>query len=95
MRIASHFLGAGSLWTQLHKPLQVVKVVPGDTMLESCITIQLMVQMGWQNVRGGSFVKVEMTKPPACLAKAMHYATFKQDAHATPEEVDKTTDEHL
>ena len=31
VRIASHFLGAGSKWTQLHKPISVHMARPGDT----------------------------------------------------------------
>ncbi len=76
-RIASHFLGAGSKWTQLHRPISVHSVRPGDTMLETCVTVALMCKHGWERVRGGSYCNVEMTKPPACIAKAQHYATFK------------------
>ena len=76
-RIASHFLGAGSKWTQLHKPICVQSVRPGCTMLETCMTVALMCKYGWERVRGGSYCNVEMAKPPACIAKAQHYATFK------------------
>ena len=76
-RIASHFLGAGSKWTQLHRPLSVISVQPGDTLLETCVTIALMCQHGWERVRGGSYCTIEMTKPPACINKATHYASFK------------------
>ena len=76
-RIASHFLGAGSKWTMLHKPLAVHSVRPGDTLLETCTTIALMATHGYEKVRGGSYVTTEMFKPPAALAKAMHYATLK------------------
>ena len=77
VRIASHFLGAGSRFTQLHKPLSVLSVQPGDTMLETCVTISLMATHGWEKVRGGSYCTVEMTKPPACIAKALRYSTYK------------------
>ena len=79
-RIASHFLGAGSKWCRVHKPLNVHSVRPGSTLLEGCITIQLMCQHGWERVRGGTYCNVEMTKAPACIAKAMHYATFRSDS---------------
>ena len=85
-RIASHFLGAGSKWTMLHKPLNVVSVRPGDTLLETCITVAMMCQHGWERVRGGSFCNVSLTKPPACLAKAMHYATYKTTLRTTEAE---------
>ena len=52
-------------------------VKPGDTLLETCITISLMCKYGWERVRGGSYCNVEMQKAPACITKAMHYATYK------------------
>ena len=79
-RIASHFLGAGSKWTQLHKPLSVYKVQLGDTILENCITIALMCRYGFEKVRGGSYCNVEMPKAPAAISKAMHYATYKTNS---------------
>ena len=79
-RIASHFLGAAAKWTKLHKPVMVHSVRPGNTTLENCITVQLMCQHGWEKVRGGSYTNVEMEKPPACISKAMHYATFRSNA---------------
>ena len=78
-RIASHFLGAGALWTRLHRPIAVHSVKPGCTMLETCVTVAMMCRYGWERVRGGSFCTVEMAKSPACIARAQHYATFKSD----------------
>ena len=76
-RVASHFLGAGAKWTQAHKPVSVHSVRPGDTHLETLTTIALMCQHGWERVRGGSYCHVEMAKPPACIAKAIHYAAYR------------------
>jgi predicted GIY-YIG superfamily endonuclease len=76
-RIASHFLGAGSKWTQLHKPISVHMTRAGDTTLENCITIAMMCKYGWEKVRGGSYCNVEMLKQPACIAKARHFASYK------------------
>ena len=44
-RIAAHFLGngAGARWTNLHRPVRVLSVVPGDTLLENCTPIALIV----------------------------------------------------
>ena len=81
-RIASHFLGAAAKWNKLHKPIMVHSVRPGSTLLENCITVQLMCKHGWEKVRGGSYTNVEMEKPPACISKAMHYATFRSNATA-------------
>ena len=72
-RIASHFLGSGAKWTQLHKPARIEEVRPGDRHLETLITISLMCRYGWEKVRGGSYVNVEMAGPPACIATAQRY----------------------
>ena len=77
VRIANHFLGAGSKWTQLHKRISVHLARQGDTLLETCLTIALMCKHGWEKVRGGSYTTVEMLKCPAAITKAMHYASYK------------------
>ena len=38
-RIAQHFLGRGAQWTRVHKPQQVLTVLPGSTELEKVTTI--------------------------------------------------------
>ena len=64
VRIAQHFLGhGGAKWTELHSPLQVLSVLPGDDMLENATTIALMCEHGWERVRGGSWISVEMNCP--------------------------------
>ena len=79
VRIASHFLGNGSLWTKKHKPLELVSVKQGDTLMENLTTIALMSKYGYEDVRGGIWCKVEMLNPPAPLAKALKYAKPKHD----------------
>ncbi len=76
-RIASHFIGAGAKWTILHKPIDVTSVRPGCTLLETLTTIAYMCKHGWEKVRGGSYCNVEMLKPPACISKARHFASYK------------------
>ena len=73
-RIAAHFLGngAGAVWTNLHKPLRVLSVIPGDTLLENVTTIALMVQHGHEHVRGGKWCALEH-KCPAAIQKAMAF----------------------
>ena len=71
-RIAAHFLGngAGTKWTNLHKPRRVLSLVPGDTLLENLTTIALMVQHGHERVRGGKWCSLGH-KCPAAIQKAM------------------------
>ena len=76
VRICSHFLGAGSKWTILHKPIDIISIKPGDTLLETLTTLSLMIKYGYERVRGGSYTNIDMKKQPACLAKAKHYATY-------------------
>ena len=78
-RIASHWLGAGSKWTQLHKPISIISLREGDTHLETLSTIALMCEKGFEKVRGGSYCHVEMAKLTACITKALHYAAYRKD----------------
>ena len=88
VRVASHFIGIGAKCTQLHKPISVHSVRPGDKHLETLTTIALMATHGWEKVRGGSYCIVDMPKPPASIAKAMHYASYRKTAPepANPDE---------
>jgi len=76
VRICSHFCGAGSKWTQLHKPIDVICVKEGCTLLETLTTLVYMIKYGFEKVRGGSYTTVDMKKPPVCLTKARHYAAY-------------------
>ena len=69
-RIACHFLGRGARWTQLHPPIAVESLQPGTKKLEDVITIALMVKQGFQRVRGGQYVIVDMPAPPPPIVAA-------------------------
>ena len=63
-RIESHFNSTGSAWTRLYKPLNVLEIKPGcDDYDEDKITMQYMDKYGIENVRGGSFVSVNLDGP--------------------------------
>jgi len=70
-RIAQHFSGKGSAWTQLHKPVQVLQCIPGTTALENSTTIALMCSVGWEKVRGGLWNRVDMESPPEPIRYAL------------------------
>ena len=77
VRICSHFLGGGAKWTQLHKPIDVIAVKEDcSTLLETLTTLVYMCKYGYEKVRGGGYTNCVMNKPPACLSKAKHYATY-------------------
>ena len=77
-RIAQHFLGKGSEWTQLHKPVQVLTCLPGDTLLEDATTIALMCQHGWQQVRGGRWSQPFLRLPPDAIRYGEKYGSLKR-----------------
>ena len=70
-RMVSHFGGAGSMWTKLHKPKSVLEVFRGDKGDEHEKTIQLMMKHGYQKVRGGRLCQTIMNRPPMELSKRM------------------------
>ena len=49
-RLSKHFSGAGSAWTQLHPPVEVVSIVAFDR--EEEITIRAIKAFGIEKVRG-------------------------------------------
>ena len=69
-RIACHFLGRGARWTQIHAPIAVESLQPGSKKLEDVVTIAYMVRHGFQNVRGGNYVLVDLPCPPPPIAAA-------------------------
>lgn len=61
IRLQAHFNERGSEWTKKYKPKSVVEKIetsdPGD---EDKYTIKYMQEFGTDNVRGGSFCKIEL-----------------------------------
>ena len=65
IRIGYHTDNDGSVWTKKYKFKRIEKVVVGDREKE--LTLQYMIIKGWQNVRGYSWCKVDLDKPPKVL----------------------------
>ncbi len=60
-RLESHFNSNGSEWTKIYKPIMVLEIKPNcDDYDEDKITRQYMDKYGINNVRGGSFVSVNL-----------------------------------
>lgn len=60
-RLSQHWIGEGAKWTKLHKPVSVERIIfpaEGDT-IENDTTKAIMELYGKENVRGGSWCKVE------------------------------------
>ena len=61
-RIIKHFQEAGSEWTRLHKPINVLSQINGDEFDEEKYTLIAMEKYGIDNVRGGSYCKINLTQ---------------------------------
>jgi len=62
-RIKAHTRSRGSKWTSLYKPVRVIEVIENcDNFDEDKYTIKYMKIYGIDNVRGGSFCKLELTE---------------------------------
>jgi hypothetical protein len=65
-----HFIGEGSLWTHQHAPQEILflEAIPSPDYQtvyahENEKTLQLMEVFGFENVRGGKWCKLTITKP--------------------------------
>lgn len=61
-RLRQHYDGEGSAWTKLYKPIQLVEKFQGDNFDEDKYTLKYMSKYGIQNVRGASYVQIELDK---------------------------------
>lgn len=81
-RLLQHLRNDGSLWTKLHKPIGVIYVdKDGQKADENKLTLQVMEEYGWYNVRGGSWCKCEMKYPPKELSNRNNLKTFKPNCY--------------
>ncbi len=60
-RFEEHKNGIGSSWTKKYKPVELVKVIKNASHFdEDKITKEYMEKYGIQNVRGGTYVSIEL-----------------------------------
>jgi len=60
-RLEDHFQKNGSAWTKKYKPIQLFELIPNcDDYDEDKFTRKYMDQYGIENVRGGSYVSIEL-----------------------------------
>lgn len=64
IRIDEHFTkNCGSQWTKRYKPLKIERIIPDcDDFDEDSYTLRYMNKYGIENVRGGQFVRLNLTK---------------------------------
>lgn len=62
-RIGEHFLGRGSAWTRLHRPIKVIENRPVRSPHdENNVTKDLMKRYGIDNVRGGAYSQIQLSQ---------------------------------
>ena len=62
-RLDNHFNSNGSAWTMKYKPIKLLELIPNcDDYDEDKYTRKYMDKYGIDNVRGGSFVSIELDK---------------------------------
>lgn len=62
-RISDHVSGVASEWTKLYKPIEVFKIWNNcDDFDEDKYTKKMMAEFGIDNVRGGSYVQIILSK---------------------------------
>lgn len=62
-RIKQHFKKKGSSWTRLYRPLEIYEIRRNcDEFDEEKITLQYMKKFGINNVRGGSYTRLQLSK---------------------------------
>lgn len=61
-RVLEHFTNNGSEWTKKYKPVEIINEYKGDNFDEEKHTLLTMEKYGINNVRGGSYCKIELTE---------------------------------
>jgi cellular nucleic acid-binding protein len=74
--LENHFTSNGSEWTKVYKPISILELKPNcDDYDEDKITKQYMDKYGIDNVRGGSFVSINIEKSTRDVLKQMNNGT--------------------
>src|SRR5690242_17506106 len=84
-RINEHKNNRGAKWTKLHKYVATLMQKPGDTKLETVTTLEMMAKFGWQNVRGGTYTKINMTNMPPDLREYLTCTKCNDTGHLDEE----------
>lgn len=70
-RFIQHQRGEGAAWTRAHPPLKILKVIEGASHFdEDKVVKEYMSLYGIENVRGGSYVEMDLSPEKIRLLKA-------------------------
>ena len=76
IRLESHFLGNGSVWTKKYRPVKIVKIIKNcDDYDEDKYTKIYMDKYGIENVRGGSYSEIVLSESTKLHLKKENYGT--------------------
>jgi len=63
IRIEDHFNSEGSVWTKKYRPVSILEIIETeDTFDEDKITLKYMDSKGINNVRGGTFSQIKLSR---------------------------------
>lgn len=71
-RYEKHCQGKGAEWTKKYKPIKILYCKKGDKSGEEKTTLDTMNKYGYENVRGGSYCKLQLTQQDINYAKHQH-----------------------
>lgn len=61
IRLSNHFNNNGLEWTKIYKPINIIEIIPNcDSYDEDKYVLKYMYKYGIQNVRGGSFLSINL-----------------------------------
>lgn len=71
-RVNNHFDIKGSAWTRKFKPVDIIEIIPNcDDLDEDKYTLKYMKEKGIQNVRGGTFCNINLSKSDVITIRKM------------------------
>ncbi len=76
IRLEDHFNSCGSEWTKKYKPLRIIEKIQNcDDYDEDKYTLKYMDKYGVENVRGGSFCRIQLSHDNLNTIKQMLHGT--------------------
>ena len=77
-RLETHFNATGSVWTKKYKPIQIHQLIPDQTDYdEQRITQEYMEKYGIDNVRGGPWCKIDISKEKDMIQNLLNSSSDK------------------
>lgn len=77
-RVCDHFSGQGSIWTKLFKPKMLLYYDEGTQQDENDLTLKMMSEFGFYNVRGGKYTAEEINFIPEQILNKLEEKYFRE-----------------